>query len=347
MSVNFLNQYPNNVNFNGYTYPQEASQVAAYAVAATNSANSESKVTDGLGLIAGLSAFCELNKFNKVANANDVKALDALKAGFETSKQNVEQLKKATDNFKNIKGNAAAKSIFDANKVGQEIYNLQSTLPSAKTLKKVDAAKKATYEQAKVVLKKAANAKTVSEKEALLKSAKKLLGVSTKETAKAGSKAAKFVKGNALMLAISGGIELLTNVIPAYKELGATKGTKQLAKSTVKVAGDVAGFAAGTKVGAAVGTCIGGPVGTIVGGVLGAVLGVVGSTLVSKALNKVVGKNEIEIAQENKQDVISIAPQKQTQTNMNFVTPVYTTTPISANDNLLTLSLRNGLNVQA
>lgn len=69
-------------------------------------------------------------------------------------------------------------------------------------------------------------------------------------------------------------------------------------KTTAEVGGWAAGTALGAKAGAAVGTCIGGPIGTAVGTVLGAACGFLGSWLASKAADKVIGPNEVEIAQQ-------------------------------------------------
>ena len=120
---------------------------------------------------------------------------------------------------------------------------------------------------------------------------------------------AKGAKAGGAMAAISLVAEAPT-VVKTYKELGTKKGTKQLGKSVVKVAADTAGFAigakvggiAGAKIGATIGTCIGGPIGTAVGGAVGAIIGIagglLGSWLAGKAARAVVGKDELEIAQE-------------------------------------------------
>lgn len=121
--------------------------------------------------------------------------------------------------------------------------------------------------------------------------------------------ASKLVKGGGGMAVISAAVEA-PNVYNTYKELGAAKGTKQLAKSAVNVAAETAGYVvgakvgaiAGAKLGATVGTCIGGPIGTAVGGAAGAVVGVacglLGSWLFGKASRAIVGKDELEIHRE-------------------------------------------------
>lgn len=117
----------------------------------------------------------------------------------------------------------------------------------------------------------------------------------------------KFGKGNGVFALITGGIALFTQVIPAFG-LGADKGIKQLGKSIVKTAASVGGWAAGAAIGAAIGSVIPGA-GTLVGGAIGALIGIVGGCLGSwaadKAAEAIVGKDELEIAQEEKAKEIS------------------------------------------
>lgn len=116
-----------------------------------------------------------------------------------------------------------------------------------------------------------------------------------------GSKFAKFMKGNALFAIISGVGELFTQVIPTFTQLGAGKGINQILKSTAKVGASVGGWAAGAAAGAAIGSIIPGA-GTVIGGVVGALLGLaggcIGSWAATKVTEKIVGKDELEIAKE-------------------------------------------------
>lgn len=110
----------------------------------------------------------------------------------------------------------------------------------------------------------------------------------------------KGVKGNAGFAAISFGFGLLTDVAPAFTELGAEKGFKQLGKTAAKTGFEVAGWAAGSAIGAKAGAAIGsfcGPIGTVVGGAIGLIGGFVGSFIASKIGDKVVGPSELEIEQ--------------------------------------------------
>ncbi len=128
----------------------------------------------------------------------------------------------------------------------------------------------------------------------------------------------KGAKAGGAMVIISAALEAPT-VVKTYKELGAKKGTKQLGKSAVKVGAETAGFLvgvklggiAGTKIGAIIGTGIGGPIGTAVGGFVGGVVGIaaglLGSWLAGKAARAVVGKDELEIAQEEQTQALAQA----------------------------------------
>lgn len=134
-------------------------------------------------------------------------------------------------------------------------------------------------------------------------------------TAAAGSKVGSAcwntfkTQGGPAMLVIEGATETITNVVPTFKQLGAKAGMKQIGKSAVKtcasVGGWVAGAALGTKLGAAIGSVIPGA-GTAVGAVVGAAIGTIcsllggtiGSKLAKKGAEKIVGKDELVLAQE-------------------------------------------------
>ncbi len=127
---------------------------------------------------------------------------------------------------------------------------------------------------------------------------------------------AKGVKAGGGMFLISAAMEA-PNVVKTYKELGGKKGTKQLAKSTAKVAAETAGFIVGTKVagiagakiGATIGTAIGGPVGTAIGAVVGGAIGVIGgllgSWLFGKATKAVVGEDELVKAKKEQAEALA------------------------------------------
>lgn len=121
------------------------------------------------------------------------------------------------------------------------------------------------------------------------------------EVVSKGSKFVSFMKGNALFAIISGVSELFGQIIPTFTQLGAGKGINQILKSTAKVGASVGGWAAGAAAGAAIGSIIPGA-GTVIGGLVGALCGFVGgcvgSWAATKVTEKIVGKDELEIAKE-------------------------------------------------
>ncbi len=127
--------------------------------------------------------------------------------------------------------------------------------------------------------------------------------VSSNKTVRALSKGAK--GGGLATAAIALAVET-PEIVETYKECGAKKGTKQLAKTTAVVAAEGVGYAvgakvggiAGAKIGATIGTCIGGPVGTAIGGVVGGIIGVgtgvLCSWLAGKGMKSITGKSELQ-----------------------------------------------------
>ena len=107
--------------------------------------------------------------------------------------------------------------------------------------------------------------------------------------------------GTAGFAVIGGGIELATEVVPTFKQLGFKAGVKQTAKSAVKVAADVGGWAVGAKAGAAAGAAIGSifpGVGTAIGAAIGTFVGgIIGSWGAGKIAKAVTGPTEREKAE--------------------------------------------------
>lgn len=131
------------------------------------------------------------------------------------------------------------------------------------------------------------------------------------------AKLLKYSKGQGWCAALQGGFELF-NIIPAFTQLGVASGIRQIGKSIVKTAASVVGWAAGAAVGAQGGAMlgaaigmVGGPVGSVIGGALGAVCGLaggcIGAWLANKGAEKIVGKNEIELANEKKAHQMAVA----------------------------------------
>lgn len=118
------------------------------------------------------------------------------------------------------------------------------------------------------------------------------------------TKVGKLAKGTGAvgMMAIEGVIGLVTEVIPAFAQGGLDSGIKQIGKTGLKTvatgAGWVGGTAAATALGAAIGSIFPG-VGTVIGGAIGTFIGgMLGSTVASGIADKIVGKSEVEILQD-------------------------------------------------
>lgn len=144
----------------------------------------------------------------------------------------------------------------------------------------------------------------------------------SKATKELAAKSGKFrgllkgIKGNAGFAAISLGLGVLTDVVPAFG-LSTEKGFKQLGKTAAKTGCEVAGWAAGSALGAKAGAVIGsfcGPIGTVVGGAIGLVGGFVGSFLASKAADKVIGPSEAELAEQEAANQIAQQANSDAQT---------------------------------
>ena len=126
--------------------------------------------------------------------------------------------------------------------------------------------------------------------------------------------------GAGIMLALEGATEVISNVVPTFKELGVKSGAKQVGKSAVKtvssVGGWVAGAALGTKVGAVLGsvipgagTAVGAAVGAVIGSVSSLIGGMLGSKLLKGVAEKVVGKDELELAKEKEAQELALQAQ--------------------------------------
>lgn len=285
--------------------------------------NSLKSSTGSTALFEGLPIlnFLKNNKTINKATESAMKALDT---------RNIEA-------FKNIfkgEGKVASKvgnfvqTANDSKKAFVEIKS--ATKAQAKAVKTAKAAEKAAAKAtAKNTAKTTAKAaKTAAKAEAAAtKAASAKITADVAQTTSKFGKFGKFMKssGAGVMLAFSGIIEGVTEVIPTFKELGGEKGVKQLGKSAVKVAGDTFGFIAGeqvgtalgvaagsalagTKIGAAIGSVIPGT-GTIIGATVGCVGGMLGSWAMGKVTKAITGKSEREIAKEEqeKQQAAQIA----------------------------------------
>lgn len=113
----------------------------------------------------------------------------------------------------------------------------------------------------------------------------------------------KYAKGSGvgIMMALDGAVELLTNVVPTFQQLGAKSGVKQVFKSGAKVAASAGGWVAGTAAATAIGTAICPGIGTVAGAIVGIVGGMLGSNIASKLVSKIFGKSELEKAADKQQ----------------------------------------------
>lgn len=301
-----------NINFNGgygnfgQYYSQDFETVAKYALG-TNLVSPEDSPFSGLGLMLGISTVPELfkmkNWYTKYNNPSEAWAQTKTKINEDIAYRK-ELLKdggwRKVDTYKELyKDGVQANKEFEAELATKKAEYARKLAEEGKasfwTKTKAFFTGKDATELAKAKATKLGEAAKVAKEAATTtETASKALNI--------GAKASKFIKGNALFLAITGATELFTQVIPAYSQLGAGSGTKQLAKSTVKTAAAVGGWAAGAAVGSAIGTCLFPGVGTAVGAAIGAVVscigGCIGSWLAGKAADKIVGKNELELAKE-------------------------------------------------
>lgn len=225
---------------------------------------------------------------NKWAGANEITS--------KTKLQNIAEKAGKIDKKTKLPKNAALQTeVQKALKLGKNYAD------SLKTIEQKQAVEALKNYNAKVATQVANGSK--------LRAIKNATGITkiSKATKELAVKSGKFrsllkgVKGNAGFAAISFGLGVLTDVVPAFTELGAEKGFKQLGKTALKTGFEVAGWAAGAAVGAKAGAVIGsfcGPIGTVVGGAIGLIGGFVGSFIASKIGDKVVGPSEVEIAEQ-------------------------------------------------
>lgn len=104
-----------------------------------------------------------------------------------------------------------------------------------------------------------------------------------------------FAKSGAILsLGIEGTMQVCTEVIPAFKELGAGEGVKQVGKSALTVGASVGGWVGGAKLGGIIGSAICPVIGTIVGGIVGMVGGMIGASVATGIAKKVTGESASE-----------------------------------------------------
>lgn len=318
-----------NVSFNGSNinlkpYSKDMETVAKYALGTTIVPEAGGPF-EGFGLMFGLAAIPEAIKLGKWAYYNKQnlpKLISEDKKIIQTSLAEEQKIFKnggwkKLSSYQYLYENAEkAKAKLETGETAAKLERAKANLSAGKAsifdrVKAFFTGKKPEEFTSKRVVKltdklsDVKEAEKVAGKGGIFKRIESLLngGKAVGNTEKLLSKSGliKGIKGNALFLAITAGVELFTKIIPAFSQLGAGAGVKQVGKSAVKTAASVGGWAAGAAVGAAVGSVI--PVaGTAIGGVVGAIIGTIGGCIGSwaatKAADAIVGKDEIDIASE-------------------------------------------------
>ena len=329
MSNDFTSNYTYNPSFTGYTYsPYDIENLAKYAtgVAITN----QDKLTVG-NLAAGAGSNLAIQGISWL-KTNKGHYREAM-ASSAAAAQNMHNIYKSGDTFlKGVSSVANASqaaqllsSIPDAEKLATMSKGTQELFTKAKlaaeTLSQTGSSQAAATANQLLCQANAAAAKEAAATTAtgFWGKLKNVLGIN-KASAAINTAAAKSTVGSAClnefkaqggpaMLVLEGATETITNVIPTFKQLGAKSGMKQIGKSSVKtvasVGGWVAGAAIGTKIGAAIGsiipgagTAVGAAAGAIIGSLCSLIGGTLGSRLAKKGAEKIVGKDELVLAQE-------------------------------------------------
>ena len=335
-----------NVSFNGkYSnlgqYSKDIENVTKYALG-TTIVNSEESPFQGMGLMLGISGVMEGSKGVKWVKANKSDLSGGWKKGLEAFKADLAVKKDLFSNggwktltpYQTAWNNYSSKVVSEAiptgdkfTKLSKETQNVYKEAEEAAKLASTSPTESRNF--IKLANKKLAEANKLANLEHVNTPMKDLkffgkvgkflgkytgatkLNTALKElatTSPATAKLLKYGKGNGWFVALTGGIELLTQVIPAFNQLGAGSGAKQVVKSTAKTAASVGGWVGGMAVGSAIGSVLPGA-GTVIGGIVGALVGMVGGTIGSwaatKATEDIIGKSELDIAKEKEANKIA------------------------------------------
>ncbi len=118
-------------------------------------------------------------------------------------------------------------------------------------------------------------------------------------------------EAGSFMLLMNGGVEVMSNVLPTFKNLGAKKGIKQTGKSIVSTISSVAGWVAGATLGRKAGAVAGAAIGNskagaiVASSILSYVTGSIGQYFADKVTKKVLGKSEMEKYNESKAEMLA------------------------------------------
>ncbi len=336
----------NNVNFTGngtYYSPYDIQNLAKYA---TGVAISHQPVINGSDLVSGCTgnlaiqglSWLKDNKGNYAGalktQAESARQLSNLYKSQDTFTKGVRAVTNASSSAELLSAIPSAEKLATMSKSTQGLY--EQARIAAETLGQTGTTH--AYTTANQLLCKAnaaAATEAATNATGWWSKTKNFLGFNKASaainTAAAGSKVGSACwntfksNGGPAMLVMEGATETIFNVVPTFKQLGAKSGMKQVGKSAVKtvasVGGWVAGAALGTKVGAAIGSIIpgaGNAVGAVVGAAIGTICsligGTIGSKLAKKGAEKIVGKDELVLAQERQ--AAQLAQQAQIDNNV-------------------------------
>lgn len=317
-----------------YRYPQKDLQILARYANGLEVKPKQEKITDGLD---------PMNLMSYPLTMSAFEGYQWLKTNKGNYKNAFNEVARDAKSANNVLKNSGLKGVLRS----ASAQNVLSNIPAAEYTKTLSKNAQSLYAQAETYAKGAMG--TVGNPKNLLKQANQKLvearALDYAEAAKTGGifnkvknslgitavnnglnklavKSPTFSKcldayrneAGSFMLAVEGGVEVATNVVPTFKKLGAKRGFKQLGKSAVTTLSSVAGWVAGSVVGSKLGTIIkaatgnskvGALIGTFADKACSYVGGSIVQTLASNASRKLVGKSELEKAKDEETNAIA------------------------------------------
>lgn len=317
-----------------YRYPQKDLQILARYANGLEVKPKQEKITDGLD---------PMNLMSYPLTMSAFEGYQWLKTNKGNYKNAFNEVARDAKSANNVLKNSGLKGVLRS----ASAQNVLSNIPAAEYTKTLSKNAQSLYAQAETYAKGAMG--TVGNPKNLLKQANQKLvearALDYAEAAKTGGifnkvknslgitavnnglnklavKSPTFSKcldayrneAGSFMLAVEGGVEVATNVVPTFKKLGAKRGFKQLGKSAVTTLSSVAGWVAGSVVGSKLGTIVkaatgnskvGALIGTFADKACSYVGGSIVQTLASNASRKLVGKSELEKAKDEETNAIA------------------------------------------
>lgn len=317
-----------------YRYPQKDLQILARYANGLEVKPKQEKITDGLD---------PMNLMSYPLTMSAFEGYQWLKTNKGNYKNAFNEVARDAKSANNVLKNSGLKGVLRS----ASAQNVLSNIPAAEYTKTLSKNAQSLYAQAETYAKGAMG--TVGNPKNLLKQANQKLvearALDYAEAAKAGGifnkvknalgitavnnglnklavKSPTFSKcldayrneAGSFMLAVEGGVEVATNVVPTFRKLGVKRGFKQLGKSAVTTLSSVAGWVAGSVIGSKLGTIIkaatgnskvGALIGTFADKACSYVGGSIVQTLTSNASRKLVGKSELEKAKDEETDAIA------------------------------------------